>query len=375
MVNLKDNIREKIKEQLEFGNRSFVIYPAGKIGSLTKDILNYEFDIAENAMVDNSKNGKDGIISFEELKQLDGWYVVLLATENKEVKNEIIQGLKSIKRPIVDVTRSSYDGIVGSLFYDFSCDRLSIDELNEEQLIQAFDRTTRQWRTLGEADPYWSVITNGKYRKDKINEKSLKDFYNSGIGQCEAVLATLVRNGIIDDKKDADKLEITEIGCGCGRITKSLSSKFKHVYAFDISPGNIEIAKNMIPEKNVEFILLNAIEEYEKLPPTDVVYSVIVLQHNIPPIIKYLITKMLSSLRNGGIGYFQVPSYARDYRFCFNDIIESKEVMDMHVLPQKDIFEAIKNSGCDLLECYQDQATGIGSNFISQTYVVRKKMR
>lgn len=371
-MTLKERIREKIKEQLNFGNDSFVIYPAGKIGILTKDILNYEFDITEIALVDNSKCGNDGIISFEELKAIDDWYVILLSTENEDIKKEIVSGLKFIKRPIVDITGQFYDGIVGSLFYDFSCEKLDIEELNEEQLSLAFERTTQQWKSLGEADPYWSVITNSKYRKDKINEKSLHDFYDSGIKQCDAVLATLIRNGIIKEREGASKLEITEIGCGCGRITKTLVSRFKQVYAFDISPGNIEIAKSIIQETNVEFCLFNSISEYENLPKTDVVFSVIVLQHNVPPIIKYLITKMLASLRDGGIGYFQVPSYARDYRFCFNDIIDSKEVMDMHVLPQKDIFEAIRNSGCELLECYQDQATGIGSNFISQTYVVKK---
>ena len=49
--------------------------------------------------------------------------------------------------------------------------------------------------------------------------------------------------------------------------------------------------------------------------------------------------------------------------------------MDMHVIPQKDIFRIINASGCDVLECYMDYNTGTNSGFISSTYVVRKSER
>ncbi len=373
-MGINDYIRKVIGEQIKYGNKKFVIYPAGRIGMMVKGVLNDDFGIKELALVDNKRcEDEDGIISFSDLLDIDEWYVILLATINEDAKNEIIPELVKLKRPIIDAVGHPYQGVMGSVFFDFDCPRLNIESVNEKQLEKLFERTTQQWNELGDFEPYWSVITHNKYRSDSINSEIIDEFYESGKHACHRIIQTLIRNGRIGSEEDALGLELTEIGCGCGRVTKSISQRFKHVNAYDISAGNLRIARDAIDSDNVEFKLVSSMDAYNELPKTDVVYSILVLQHNVPPVSKYILTKLLDSLRPEGIGIFQIPSYLKDYSFKYADVVECKELMDMHVLPQQDIFEAIRLAGCDVMECQMDQATGAGSGFISSTYVVKKR--
>ncbi len=372
-MGINDYIRRVIAEQIKYGNKKFVIYPAGRIGMKVKEELNDYFGIKELALVDNKRCEKeDGIISFSDLLDIDEWYVLLLATINEDAKNEITPELVKLKRPIIDVVGQPDQGVMGSVFFDFDWPRMNIESVSDKQLEKLFERTTKQWNELGNSEPYWSVITHDKYRSDSINSERIDEFYESGKQACHRIIQTLIRNGRIGSEEDAKELEMTEIGCGCGRVTKSISEKFKHVNAYDISSGNLRIARDAIDNSNVDFILVSSMDAYDELPQTDVVYSIIVLQHNVPPVSKYILIKLLDSLRRDGIGIFQIPSYLKDYSFSYADVVECKEQMDMHVLPQQDIFEAIRLAGCDVMECQMDQATGVASGFISSTYVVKK---
>jgi hypothetical protein len=105
-----------------------------------------------------------------------------------------------------------------------------------------------------------------------------------------------------------------------------------------------------------------------------VFYSVIVLQHNPPPVIGILLKKILSKLRDGGIEYFQVPTSALGYRFDSRTYL--KEFMDntnmeMHVFPQRELFQIIKEQGCRVMEVREDNLVG-SRNMISNSILVIK---
>lgn len=371
MENYVELIGDIIKRQIELGNDRFVVYPAGEMGRLVKNVLNQNFGIKELALVDNHVSDERlGIISFDELCEKEDWYVVLFSVINTEVRDQLIAGLRGIKRPIVDVY-CECDRFKGEIF-DFCNPKMRIDEVNEEQINNLFERTSQQWNRLGDTEPYWSVLTHGKYLSENINEQYIQEFYRSGEKRCDKLVKTLIRNGIIKSEIEANQLDITEIGCGCGRVTSALGERFKHVHAYDISSGNMNIAREYIKKDNVDFHLIKSVEDYSDLPETDVFYTVLVLQHNVPPVIQFLLSKMMHSLRPDGVGFFQVPSYLKGYSFIYDDWISNKSSLDMHVLPQNEIFKTIKQAGCDVLECYMDYDTGTNSGYISSTYVVKK---
>ena len=175
-----------------------------------------------------------------------------------------------------------------------------------------------------------------------------------------------------DSEAELKNYEIIEIVCGCGRITGGLAKTFQHVIAVDISKGNLAIAKNMVSNDNVTFQMISRVDEYRKLPKADIVYSYIVLQHNCPPVIEYMIDAMLRLLKPRGIAMFQVPTYESGYRFCYDEYMKLRGGMEMHVLSQQKIFELIYANHCIPLEVYQDNSTGIGD--YSVWFVVRNSV-
>ena len=124
----------------------------------------------------------------------------------------------------------------------------------------------------------------------------------------------------------------------------------------------------------MEFRKLESIKSLDMLPKFDVFYSVIVLQHNPPPVIGVVLKKILSKLRGGGIAYFQVPTYALGYQFDCKTYLRGfmrNTRMEMHVFPQRELFELIREQGCRLVEMREDNYVGTG-NMISNSFLVIK---
>ena len=166
--------------------------------------------------------------------------------------------------------------------FDFDSIRMKIEVCDAKQRKELLRHTQRTWKKMGEADPYWSVLTAPKYHMNRITDERKKEFYDSGRNAAKTVIATAIRNGIVDCEEQLKEKNVLELGCGVGRVTQGLAKYFHEVTAVDISKGNMDIARKVCPE-NVEFILVSEIEQYEKLPKADVVYSRLVLQHNCPP--------------------------------------------------------------------------------------------
>lgn len=243
-------------------------------------------------------------------------------------------------------------------------------EVSSHELIRMIRHIEATWEELGRAEPYHSVLTNPKFRTVEF-EKNKEEFFKSGKENLDTMRATAARYDIrIEDYKDC-----FELGCGVGRVTYWLAGLFPHVIAADISASHIEIAKENLAErncKNVISVKLSALLDLQRLPEFDVFFSVIVLQHNPPPVIARILRLIFEKLRPNGIAYFQVPTYRLNYNFVAKDYlkeIEHAKVMEMHVLPQNVLFALIEECGCELLEIREDSLCAPVSNSV----LVRKK--
>src|SRR5690606_35365601 len=90
------------------------------------------------------------------------------------------------------------------------------------------------------------------------------------------------------------------------------------VVAFDISQNHIDAARRALEERgvtNVDFVLVRGPDDLRHLEGVDLFFSIIVLQHNPPPIIVDILKAAFEGLKPGGILYFQVPTYGADYSF------------------------------------------------------------
>ncbi len=227
----------------------------------------------------------------------------------------------------------------------------------------------RTWSALGDVDPYWSVITMPQFRRDAFDAHA-ESFRDSGRIDVE-------RLRIFAARAEIDLAQFRcclELGCGVGRITRWLLPVFPSVVAADISRAHLSILATELPDSTVQPVLLANPDEILQLPEFDVFLSLIVLQHNPPPVMALMLRNALTRLGRGGIGYFQVPTYSKGYGFdaeAYMRDLSSGGGMEMHVLPQAEVFAIVQACGCNVLEVREDGYTG--DTGVSNTFFVRKR--
>jgi SAM-dependent methyltransferase len=251
-----------------------------------------------------------------------------------------------------------------------------IDGLGAEaDLAPLFEHVKATWQRFGETDPHWSVSTAEVFRRERIGE-NIELFYETGRSETERFIRTLRRNGI----DPAGLRSCVEIGCGVGRITGYLAERFEHVVGYDISSAHLALAREYLDSKgigNVELRPMGGVEELDRMPKTDAVFTVVVLQHNPPPIIKAMVEAMIHALNPGGVAFFQVPTYNQSYGFDLDaymaDRLADDQTMEMHVLPQEVIFEIADRQGARIVEVIEDTYTLCPPGEMSNTFLIQKR--
>jgi SAM-dependent methyltransferase len=315
------------------------------------------------------------MVSFQDVRAA---YRLILG---REPENEKIVAVLAERFSSLDELRHSFlsseeyrtSAIIPQTLKPLSWEKISIaTEASPEQLAMMVQHIEATWRSLGESKPYWSVLADEKFRSDNI-EKNQADFYEGGKAFKLILTRTAERCGI-----DLDRYESCfELGCGVGRLTVWISQMFEKVIAADISQSHLKIARQALKNfdrSNVQLIHLNSFARIHTLPEFDVFISVIVLQHNPPPVIAMLLRSILERLRPGGIAFFQVPTYWKGYHFSNEEYIRdmtSDGTMEMHVISQSELFDILIRSRCHLLELREDEWTG-SNLMVSNSLLVRK---
>ena len=245
-------------------------------------------------------------------------------------------------------------------------------EISDEHMRAMFKRVKHEWEYLGETEPYWSTITQPQYHTDQF-EGHRDQFYQSGKYVVDIFMAAMRRSNI--NPNNIQKL--LDVGCAVGRVTQHLAAQFPKVIASDISLPHINIAKTQLSNQNmnnVEFIHFEDPLALYQLPSVDAVLSVIVLQHNPPPLIRWILKNLLACLNPGGVAFIQIPTYRNGYLFEVERYLQSPQpnTLEMHFLPQQDIFKVIEDADCVCLEIREDGMVGDESLMLSNTFLIQK---
>ena len=244
---------------------------------------------------------------------------------------------------------------------------------SEQQAPRLLTRVARLWEELGESKPHWSVLTSDEFLPDQIAKAGEASFFSSGQHDRNRLLATIARAG----RELAEFKVACEFGCGLGRITNHLAENFERVIACDISRPHLRLARaHSLASGKVNITYrVSTLPQFGMTEPFDLWFSVIVLQHNPPPIMAMILRRALKLLRPGGLAIFQVPTYAPDYHFNLDDYLRSTPPLsgvEMHYLPQSALFEIVDEAGGRVVELVEDGSIDFPRAF-SNVVVVTKK--
>ena len=249
---------------------------------------------------------------------------------------------------------------------------LDVETSADADALQELWRNVRlTWEGLGDKRPFYSVLTEERYLPAHIRD-SEPQFWASGQIEVDQLTDYLRSIGYVSCKD----MTVLEYGCGVGRMTVPLAAIAKEVIAYDISEPLLKLARKRaaaLGRTNIRMVALG-----DRLPaafePCDLFYSKIVLQHNPPPLIAYLLRALIRSLRRNGVGIFQVTTYCVGYRFDLRSALQSPQhaEMEMHCYPQTDLFALIAEEGAKLIQVREDNAPERLDLFVSQTFVLTK---
>ncbi|WP_375454622.1 class I SAM-dependent methyltransferase [uncultured Methylobacterium sp.] len=284
--------------------------------------------------------------------------------ENIIASDEFKNRLQSINRE--DALKKRYTPSFIGRYYN------KIDLSASSSQLKTIEQSVRSvWTKLGEEEPHWSVATLPQYRADQMTPEAEEAFYASGRPEVEELLHACACNGIALPRHGL----VLDLGCGLGRLGEHLSSVFETYLGTDISAKHLAAARGRferLGRTNARFELLPDLLAGSQT--FDCLFSLIVLQHNPPPIIAQVLDAMLGRLNPGGIGFFQIPSYIEGYTFevgSYLDGIAGGSGMEMHVLPQNQVFAICDANACVPIDVVVDAR--IGPIGVSNTYFVQKK--
>ncbi|MDQ6663332.1 MAG: class I SAM-dependent methyltransferase [Acidobacteriota bacterium] len=143
------------------------------------------------------------------------------------------------------------------------------------------------------------------------NDWTDDEFFASGRRTVSEEILTDMGN--ICQGKDPAEMNVLEIGCGAGRVTRALSEVFGKVYGVDISGEMISQARSGLPDRSNVHLFQNNGTDLAVLGDlvVDFAFSSIVFQH-IPSraVIENYVREVNRVLRPGGLFKFQVQGDA-----------------------------------------------------------------
>lgn len=160
----------------------------------------------------------------------------------------------------------------------------------------------RQWDRFGREDPLWAVLSVPEKRHGRWDEA---EFFATGETEIAEILARARTLGAFPSPRRA-----LDFGCGVGRLTRAMASRFERVEGVDIAPSMLERARryNLHGERCGFHLNERADLRLFEDASFTFVYASLVLQHVPADLAQGYIREMLRVLARGGLLVFHLPS-------------------------------------------------------------------
>ncbi|HTU35357.1 MAG TPA: class I SAM-dependent methyltransferase [Candidatus Acidoferrum sp.] len=165
-------------------------------------------------------------------------------------------------------------------------------------------RHQQDWDELGKLDPLWAVLSEPTRQYGRWDHE---EFFRTGEEMVEKVVRTAASHGLPSAHGRA-----LDFGCGVGRLTRALSSRFSNCCGVDISEQMIRQARRLNSSVRNCFFMVNSDPHLGIFSSEhfDCIVSILVLQH-LPrrDWIYSAISEFVRVLKHGGLLVFQLPSF------------------------------------------------------------------
>ena len=218
----------------------------------------------------------------------------------------------------------------------------------------------KTWNALGARDPLWAVLTDPSKRGRRWDPA---DFFANGEAEIAAVESELQALDLFPGRHLA-----VDFGCGVGRLSRALASRFEGVIGLDIAASMITEAKRLNRDvSNIQFVLnvgadLSPIADRS----VDLFYSRLVFQHVDPALTLRYLAELGRVMAAGGVAVFQIPSArpkrsivsraARAVLRPIRDTLAPGPRMAMFPVPPAEVERVVSTAGLRMVSKRDDES-------------------
>jgi SAM-dependent methyltransferase len=242
----------------------------------------------------------------------------------------------------------------------------------------------REWNDLAQEDGMWAVHSDPQRRGSWTPD----DFFATGEQEIASAMKALEEHGLLPPRA----IRALDFGCGLGRLTRALSSRFEEVVGVDTSQKMIDDATRLNADRDNCRFVLNERSDLEQLPSGsfDFVLSFITLQHvSSRAAIRAYVREFVRVTAPGGVVVFQLPTaigwqirmhplrllnralrtLPRPPRWALRRVMGHS--MRLVGLPEQEVRGILSSSGAPVVLAVSDNRTG-SKAAPSLTYVARR---
>jgi SAM-dependent methyltransferase len=170
--------------------------------------------------------------------------------------------------------------------------------------MKTLERHGRDWEELAEADPLWAILAGPEVRDGRWDTDT---FFATGEQEIAELMEQVARVGGLERTERA-----LDFGCGVGRLTRALGTRFDEAVGVDISEEMVRLAHELNAEAPGCTFVVNARPDLSVFETSsfDLVYTTLVLQH-LPrrELLRGYLAEFLRVLRPGGLAVFQTLAH------------------------------------------------------------------